>query len=113
MQMTAAATLLLEQDGKLSVDDPICKYLDNCPEVWQPVTIGNLLSHTSGIPNYLDTPDGRKLFQTGATAQEIIGMIRDRPLDFEPGTQRVYDNRASSWLGRSSRRSRTSRMGSS
>jgi CubicO group peptidase (beta-lactamase class C family) len=50
MQFKAAALLLLEQEGKLSLDDPICDYLDDCPEAWQPVTIHHLLSHTSGDP---------------------------------------------------------------
>jgi CubicO group peptidase (beta-lactamase class C family) len=52
MQFTAAAMLLLEQEGKLSMDDPICNYLDDCPEAWQAVTIHHLLSHISGIPDY-------------------------------------------------------------
>jgi CubicO group peptidase (beta-lactamase class C family) len=92
MQMTAAAILLLEQDGKLSVDDPICKYLDDCPDAWQPVKVGNLLSHTSGIPDYIDSAEGRKLLEQGATRDQIVALFRDKPLEFEPGTQRVYNH---------------------
>ncbi|HEX8290880.1 MAG TPA: serine hydrolase domain-containing protein [Pyrinomonadaceae bacterium] len=50
-QFTAAAVLLLQERGKLSVQDPVCKYVAPCPEAWQPVTIHHLLSHTGGVPN--------------------------------------------------------------
>jgi CubicO group peptidase (beta-lactamase class C family) len=90
MQFTAAAMLLLEQDGKLGMQDPICTYLDNCPEAWKNVSIHHLLSHTSGIPDYLDTPGGRTITKEGATPQQIVTLFRDQPLAFKPGTQRVY-----------------------
>ena len=88
-QFTAAAILLLEQDGKLSVQDPICNYLDNCPEAWKAVTIHHLLSHTSGIPDYFDPPlpGVSKLTQEGATPQQIVALFRDQPLAFKPGAQ--------------------------
>ncbi|NWF82028.1 MAG: beta-lactamase family protein [Chloroflexi bacterium] len=47
---TAAAILLLQQDGKLNVNDPICTYLPDCPDSWQPITIHQLLTHTGGFP---------------------------------------------------------------
>ncbi|HKQ77836.1 MAG TPA: serine hydrolase domain-containing protein [Blastocatellia bacterium] len=51
-QFTAAAILLLEERGKLSVQDSLCKYFDNCPKDWSEVTLHHLLTHTSGIPSY-------------------------------------------------------------
>jgi CubicO group peptidase (beta-lactamase class C family) len=48
-QFTAAAVLLLADRGVLSVDDPVCDWLDGCPAVWEPITVHHLLSHTSGL----------------------------------------------------------------
>jgi CubicO group peptidase (beta-lactamase class C family) len=90
MQFTAAAVLLLEQEGKLGMQDSICTYLDDCPTAWQPITIHHLLSHTSGIPDYLDMTGGYKITQTGATPQQIVTLFREQPLRFQPGAQRVY-----------------------
>jgi CubicO group peptidase (beta-lactamase class C family) len=93
-QFTAAAILLLEQDGKLSVQDPICNYLDDCPEAWQPITIHHLLSHTSGIPDYFDPPmpGVSKLTQEGATPQQLVALFRDKPLAFKPGTRVAWSH---------------------
>jgi CubicO group peptidase (beta-lactamase class C family) len=92
MQFTAAALLLLEQEGKLSMDDPICNYLDECPEAWQPVTIHHLLSHTSGIPDYfvLDESATYRLANNGATPEAIVALFHDQPLQFEPGARRQW-----------------------
>src|SRR5262249_27730728 len=49
-QFNAASILLLQERGKLSVQDPICKYFDNCPSAWTEITIHHLLSHTGGVP---------------------------------------------------------------
>ena len=49
-QFTAAAIMLLEQEGKLSVHDSICLHLPQCPDAWQPITIHHLLTHTAGFP---------------------------------------------------------------
>jgi CubicO group peptidase (beta-lactamase class C family) len=96
MQFTAAALLLLEQEGKLSMDDPICNYLDNCPQAWQAVTIHHLLSHTSGIPDYFDMAywEADRLTKEGATPAEIVALFRDEPLLFDPGAQRAWGQSA-------------------
>jgi CubicO group peptidase (beta-lactamase class C family) len=93
-QFTAVAMLLLEQVGKLSMDDPICDYLDNCPEAWQPVTIHHLLSHTSGIPDYFDVAysETHEVAKEGATPDALVALFRDRPLAFEPGAQRRWSH---------------------
>ncbi len=54
---TATAVLMLQERGKLSVQDAICKHLPDCPAAWQAITIHHLLTHTSGIPDYSDLPD--------------------------------------------------------
>jgi len=56
-QFTAASILLLEERGKLKVDDPVKKYMPDAPPAWNKITIFNLLTHTSGIPNFTSFPD--------------------------------------------------------
>jgi CubicO group peptidase (beta-lactamase class C family) len=90
MQFTAAAMLLLEQDGKLSVQDPICNYLDDCPETWKDITIHHLLSHTSGLPDDVSLTADLKIVQQGATPQELVAIFRDLPLVYKPGSQRIW-----------------------
>jgi CubicO group peptidase (beta-lactamase class C family) len=99
MQFTAAATLLLEQQGKLTVHDTLCTYIERCPEAWKPVTLHHLLSHTSGIPDYIGTVAGDALEKTGATTDQILDLIRDKPLEFVPGSQRVYSHSGFVLLG--------------
>ncbi|WP_262422218.1 serine hydrolase domain-containing protein [Brevundimonas denitrificans] len=55
-QFTAAAILRLQDQGVLSVDDPVCRWIQPCPEAWAPVRIHHLLSHTSGIPDLMQRP---------------------------------------------------------
>src|SRR5580693_10431249 len=60
-QFTAASILLLEERGKLSVSDPVKKYMPDAPAAWDKVTIMHLLTHTSGIPSFTGFPDYQKL----------------------------------------------------
>jgi CubicO group peptidase (beta-lactamase class C family) len=99
MQFTAAATLLLEQQGKLSVQNSICMYIDSCPEVWKPVTLHHLLSHTAGIPEYTQSTAGIELIKTGATTGQIVALLRGRRLDFAPGAKRDYSHSGFALLG--------------
>lgn len=78
--LTAAAILLLEAQGKLSVTDPICAYLDDCPPAWEPVTLHHLLSNTSGIENY--TVEDRAASYSPVA---LLESVRDEPLAFAPG----------------------------
>jgi CubicO group peptidase (beta-lactamase class C family) len=85
-QFTSACVLLLQERGRLNVHDPISRYLSGLPEAWQAITIHQLLTHTSGIPNYTSSPEIAKLNRTGATPQQMIALVADKPLDFKPGT---------------------------
>ena len=91
-QFTAAAILLLEEMGKLKIDDPVKKYLPDAPEVWDKITIFNLLTHTSGIPNYTNFPEYRKEQYTAHTPKQVVDIFRDKPLDFAPGEKMSYSN---------------------
>ena len=51
-QITAAAVMLLVEDGKINLDEKISKYLPNTPEAWKDVTVRHLLTHTSGVKSY-------------------------------------------------------------
>lgn len=94
-QFTAAAILLLQERGKLNVQDPICKYIGDCPKTWEPITIHHLLTHTSGIPSYTEvkTPDDfRKLSITPVTVTGFVDSFKPRPLEFTSGEKYKYNN---------------------
>ncbi len=98
-QFTAASILLLEERGKLSVNDPVKKYLPDAPAAWDKITIYNLLTHTSGIPSFTGFPDysSREPFTT--TPAELVKRFRDKPLDFQPGEKWSYSNSGYVLLG--------------
>lgn len=101
-QFTAAAVLLLQERGKLSVQDSICKYVAPCPEAWQPVTLHHLLSHTAGVPNFTNFnqfPDYVKTKRDPTTVEALINRFRERPLDFKPGEDWRYSNSGYVLLG--------------
>jgi CubicO group peptidase (beta-lactamase class C family) len=98
-QFTAACILLLQERGKLKVQDPISRYLTGLPEAWRSITIHQLLTHTSGIPNYTDSSQLKKINRTGATPQEMITLVADKPLDFKPGSRWHYTNTGYILLG--------------
>ena len=96
-QFTAAGILLLAQEGKLSVDDRISKYLKDIPEAWANVTIRHLLTHTSGIKSYTGL-DGFDLWRHLTQAQ-FIKAIGKEPMDFQPGDSWKYCNTGFNLLG--------------
>jgi CubicO group peptidase (beta-lactamase class C family) len=99
-QFTSMAIMMLQERGKLSVSDPICKYLEKCPAAWQPVTIRHLLTHTSGVPNYTDIPDFfEKVATAPYTSAGLVDIFRDKPLDFAPGEKYNYSNSGYHLLG--------------
>jgi CubicO group peptidase (beta-lactamase class C family) len=91
-QFTAASILLLEERGKLTLDDPIRKYLPEAPKVWDAITIFNLLTHTSGIPNFTAQPEYKSLKSNDTPVAKTIATVRDKPLDFVPGEKMSYSN---------------------
>jgi CubicO group peptidase (beta-lactamase class C family) len=91
-QFTAASILLLTQDGKLDLDRSVTKYIPNAPNAWRPITIHDLLTHTSGIPDFLAFPDFQSTKTLPSSPHETLLRFRDRPLEFEPGTEGRYSN---------------------
>jgi CubicO group peptidase (beta-lactamase class C family) len=80
MQFTAVAVLFLVEDGKIRLDDSVRKYLPEAPASWAPITVRNLLNHTSGLPS---TPDGE--FRRDYTDEELLGILYKQELNFPPG----------------------------
>ena len=98
-QFTATAIMMLQERGKLNVNDSICKFLSDCPAAWQPITIRNLLTHTSGIPNYTALPDYEKTQSLPVTQASLIARFKDKPLEFAPGEKYKYSNSGYYLLG--------------
>jgi CubicO group peptidase (beta-lactamase class C family) len=98
-QFTAACILLLEERGKLKINDPVKKYMPEAPPAWDKITIFNLLTHTSGIPSFTSFPDYRKLEPFSTSTTELVARFRDKPLDFEPGQKFSYSNSGYVLLG--------------
>jgi CubicO group peptidase (beta-lactamase class C family) len=96
-QFTAAGILLLAQDGKLSVDDKISRYLENVPAAWSNITLRHLLTHTSGIRNYTGL-DGFEMTRH-LTQGQFVRKIGAEPAIFPPGGNWAYCNTGFNLLG--------------
>ncbi len=90
-QFTAAALLLLQRDGKLSLDDTVSKFVPGITQ-GDKITIRQLLSHTSGLQDYWPQDYSFALMATPTTPQGIVDRWAKKPLDFPPGTQWQYSN---------------------
>jgi CubicO group peptidase (beta-lactamase class C family) len=98
-QFTAASILLLEERGKLKVEDPVKKYMADAPAAWDKVTIFHLLTHTSGIPSLTSFPDFQARKGESMTPEKLVAWFRDKPLEFEPGEKWNYSNSGYILLG--------------
>ena len=90
-QFTAAAILLLQEQGKLSLDDKVSKFIPDLTRANE-VTIRQLLSHTSGYQDYCPQDYVMPMMLQPVTAQKILDMWARKPLDFDPGTKWQYSN---------------------
>ncbi len=90
-QFTAAAILMLQEQGKLSIDDPVGKYISGLTR-GDDVTIREILSHTSGYQDYWPEDYVMTPMLQPETAQQILDTWAKKPLDFDPGTQWQYSN---------------------
>jgi len=103
-QFTATAVMMLVDDGKIRLDDPISKYLPGTPTAWDRITVRNLLTHTSGVPDY----ESDSLTKKGAafidlrkdyTEAELLEKFEGLSLDFPPGSKWSYSNSGYVLLG--------------
>jgi CubicO group peptidase (beta-lactamase class C family) len=90
-QLLAGTVLLLVQDGKLSLDDRVSRYLPNLTRA-QEVTIRQLLTHTSGYQDYYPQDYVAPFMEKPVTADNILDQWAKKPLDFDPGTRWQYSN---------------------
>jgi CubicO group peptidase (beta-lactamase class C family) len=98
-QFTASAILLLAEQGKLSLDDELTKYLPNYPTHGQRLTIRRLMDHTSGIRGYTEMPGFGAIMTRRLARDSLVAMFASAPFDFPPGDALVYNNSAYFLLG--------------
>ena len=99
-QFTAASILMLAEEGKLSLQDPIEKFLPGYPTQGHAITVEHLLTHTSGIQSYTDIPGWMTTKITAPmTVAELVDGFKKEPMQFAPGEKWAYNNSAFVLLG--------------
>ena len=98
-QFTAAAVLLLAEDGRLKLDDPISQHLEGTPPSWAAITIRHLLNHTSGLPDYESLLWSASCLRRDYTERDFVDVVAAVPLLFTPGTDWAYSNSGYMVLG--------------
>jgi len=98
-QFTGVAILMLAEEGKLSLSDPLTRFIPDYPVGERTVTLEHLLGHSSGIQNYTSVPGWSSTMRNDVTTEELIAVFRDQPFLFEPGEQFAYNNSGYALLG--------------
>lgn len=94
---TATAVTMLAEDNKLSTEDKISKYLEATPDSWNGITIRHLLTHTSGIKDFINEPTVD--LTKDLAPQDVIRSLQKLPLNFPPGERYAYSNTGYHLLG--------------
>lgn len=97
-QFTSVAILMLMEQGKLSLEDPLSKYIPDFPR-GNEITLHHLLNHTSGIQSYTNLPGFRAKTRLDMTTEEVISVFKDLPLEFSPNESYAYSNSGYFLLG--------------
>jgi len=98
-QFTSMAIMILQERGKLKTSDAMCNYVADCPDIWKPISIKHLLTHTSGIANYTAFPDFARTTILPITPAEMTERLKKEPLEFVPGEKNSYSNSGYFLLG--------------
>jgi D-alanyl-D-alanine carboxypeptidase len=98
-QFTAVGILMLMEEGKLNLSDPITKFLPDYPAQGKAITIAHLLTHTSGIVSFTNKPDYVPGMTRDLSPAAMIDTFKNDPLEFEPGTRMRYNNSGYFLLG--------------
>jgi CubicO group peptidase (beta-lactamase class C family) len=98
-QFTAVGILMLLEEGKLSLDDEITKFIPDYPTQDTKITIHHLLTHTSGIKSYTSMPSLREFARDDLSVTELIDAFKNEPMDFKPNEQFRYNNSGYVLLG--------------
>ena len=88
----AAVVLQLVDAGKLQLDDDVTKYVPEAPTRGHHVTVRQLLNHTSGIYSFTSLPEAADNERRELSHEQVLGLIKDKQFDFEPGTRWRYNN---------------------
>jgi CubicO group peptidase (beta-lactamase class C family) len=96
---TAMAVLELTNAGRLRLTDRVCSFITGCPPAWGQITLQELLTHTSGIPDYTTVSAFGRFSQRHLTPAELVALVRGQPLLFLPGTRWSYSNTGYALLG--------------
>ncbi|WP_292050740.1 MULTISPECIES: serine hydrolase domain-containing protein [unclassified Brevundimonas] len=91
-QFTGVAVLKLQDEGKLSVNDPVCQWIQPCPERWANVRIHHLISHTSGIPDLMAQANWGQVRVTPHSPEQLLANATRYGLQFQPGEKVRYNN---------------------
>jgi len=100
---TATAILMLQEQGKLNVQESICEYFVSCPEAWKPITIHYLLTHTSGIPDTVWphlTQEISQVITSTLPLEKGITDLKTKPLVYQPGDHWEYNQTGYVLLGK-------------
>lgn len=101
-QFTSTAILKLASEGKVTLEDPITKFFPDYPMGEKPITIRHLLNHTSGIKSYTSLPEivgSKESKERSYNVDEVINAFKNKPKDFAPGDNYLYNNSAYYLLG--------------
>ena len=99
-QFTAVLVMMMVEEGKLSLDDPLVEHFPDYPAAQaEGVTVHHLLTHTSGLKSYTGMEEWGERWRDDFTPEEMIAFFRDQPRDFAPGESFAYNNSAYFLLG--------------
>lgn len=98
-QFTAVSILMLQEKGKLNIQDDITKYISNYPIEGKKITIEHLLTHTSGIQSYTEIPGFMNDIRGDKTVEEMMDVFKNKPMNFSPGERFQYNNSGYFLLG--------------
>jgi CubicO group peptidase (beta-lactamase class C family) len=98
-QFTAVAILQLVEAGKIKLEDEVTTYVPEFSTGDQKITLHELLTHTSGIPDYTQQPEWEKLMRQDMSVKDILALVKNKPLDFTPGSSWKYSNTGYVLLG--------------
>ncbi|MDQ2985975.1 MAG: beta-lactamase family protein [Armatimonadota bacterium] len=97
---TAEVVMMLVEEGKVALSDPVAKYIEGSPDTWKNITIRHLLTHTSGLPNYTSIRPALIVNGQKLTFDDLMTMVKDLKLVFEPGSKYMYSNTNYYFLGK-------------
>jgi CubicO group peptidase (beta-lactamase class C family) len=97
---TAELIMILVEEGKVKLDEPIGTYLENTPETWKDITVRKMLTHTSGLPNYTSLRPAIIVNGERTSYDDLFDLVKNKQLDFKPGSKYAYSNTNYYFLGK-------------